>query len=168
MQSKTKLVTTVVTIIVIAGIVLLADHLKSSSTAASTDLASNTSRVATTPTTSSSTADTSATTSTTSTNASSYKDGTYTASSDYYVPHGTEDIKVTLTIKDGVVTDSSIVNSESDHDSATFQEEFASAYKSRVVGQKIAGLQLGSISGASDTTEGFNNAVNQIQSQAQA
>ena len=162
-QSKVKLVTTIVTVIVIAGIVLITDHLKAKSSATTTATTATTTQPASTATTSQ---DSSATTSTTSTSA--YKDGTYTASSSYYVPHGNEDIAVTLTLKDGVVTSSSITNSEGDRDSAVYQEDFASLYKSYVVGKSISGLKIGVIAGASDTTQGFNDALSQISSKAQA
>ncbi|MDB5160541.1 MAG: hypothetical protein JWO99_804 [Candidatus Saccharibacteria bacterium] len=121
-------------------------------------------------TTSASIGATTSTTTTPSTSASSttYKDGTYTASNQYYVPHGYEDIKVTLTVKSGVVADSTVVNSENDRESQIFQEDFASAYKSYVVGKNIDGLNLSSVAGASDTTNGFNSAVNDIQNQAKA
>lgn len=102
------------------------------------------------------------------TTTSSFKDGAYTASSDYYVPHGAENISVTLSIKNGVVTNSSISNSETNPESAQFQEDFASQYKSYVVGKSISGLRLSYVAGASDTAQGFNDAVQQIQTQAQA
>lgn len=92
-------------------------------------------------------------------NTSNYKDGTYSASSDYYVPHGSESIKVTLTISNGTVTDSSIQNSEYDNESAQFQQGFAAEYKSSVVGKPISSLQLDYVAGASDTTQGFNDAL---------
>jgi len=99
---------------------------------------------------------------------SAYKDGTYSASSTYYVPHGSEDIKVTLTVKDGMVTDSSIANSEYDRESARYQQDFAYEYKSSVVGKPISSLQLNYVAGASDTTQGFNDALQQIKSEAKA
>lgn len=99
---------------------------------------------------------------------SGYKDGTYSASSDYYVPHGSENIKVTLTVQGGVVTNSSIANSENNGESALFQESFASEYKSYVVGKPVSSLQLNYVAGASDTTQGFNDALQQIKSQARA
>jgi len=99
---------------------------------------------------------------------SSYKDGTYTARANYFVPHGYESISVTLSVKNGVVADSSIQNSESDPESARFQEDFASQYKSYVVGKNIADLHVPYLAGASDTAQGFDNAVLKIQNQAQA
>jgi uncharacterized protein with FMN-binding domain len=124
---------------------------------------------ASTPTSVSASTQSTPTTSTSSTSTSaSYKDGTYTAHAEYYVPHGSEDISVTLTLKDGVVTASNIKNSESDPESAQFQEDFASSYKSYVVGKNINGLNISFIAGASETSQGFNDALRQIANQAKA
>lgn len=168
-QSKTKLVTTVITIIVIAGIVMFADHLKSTSTSTAASLPTTTSSqsapaASTPPTSTPATSTPSATTAP----SSGYKDGTYTASSSYYVPNGNENIKVTLAVSNGVVSSASVFNSEGDPTSAYFQQNFASSFKHYVVGQKIASLQLGVIAGASDTSQGFNNALSRIESQAKA
>jgi uncharacterized protein with FMN-binding domain len=162
-QSKTKLIATILTIVVVAGLVLVIDNLKSKNT--------STAQVSTAPaaTSTQSTETTPSDSSTSSSSSSStFKDGTYTASSDYFVPHGNESIKVSLTLKDGVVTSSNVQNSEGDPDSARFQEDFASSYKSFVVGKKISDVRLGAIAGASDTAQGFNDALEQITSQAQA
>lgn len=173
-QSTRKLVATIVTIIVVAGIVVFADHLKSSastgnsvaSTSSQTTPSSGT--AGSSSSTSGSTGSSSSSSASSGSSTSGYKDGTYTASSSYYVPHGNESIQVSVTISNGVITSSSVTNSEGDPTSAYFQQDFASSYKSYVVGQKIADLQLGVIAGASDTTQGFNDALSQIQSQAQA
>jgi len=106
--------------------------------------------------------------SSTSSASSNYKDGTYTATSTYEVPHGDEEIEVNLTLSGGTITNVSVQNSEYDYDSARYQEDFAAEYKQYVVGKKIDGLQLNYIAGASDTTEGFNDALSKIASQAQA
>jgi uncharacterized protein with FMN-binding domain len=108
-------------------------------------------------------------TSTSSTNTSSgYKDGTYVATSDYYVPHGSEEIQVNITLKNGVITGTSIENSEYDGESAQYQEGFASEYKTYVIGKKISGLGLSYVSGASDTTQGFNDALSKIRTEAES
>jgi hypothetical protein len=162
-NSRLKLAATIVAVLVVAGIVVLADHLKSAShmVAATTTTGTATSTLATNSASSSGVSRSNA-------SVGAYKDGSYTATSSYRVPHGSESIRVSVTLKDGVVTASSVQNSENDFDSAQFQEEFAAAYKSYVVGKKISGLQLGAISGASDTTAGFNEALSQIASQAHA
>ena len=112
--------------------------------------------------------DTTATPATPSSTSSGYKDGTYSATSDYYVPHGYEEIQVSLMIKNGIVTDSSVKNSENNRESAQYQQAFTSSYKSYVTGKNISGLNLSYVAGASDTTQGFDDAVSKIQSQAKA
>ena len=97
-----------------------------------------------------------------------YKDGTYSASSDYFVPSGNESIKVTLTLKNGIVTNSQLANSENDRESVYYQEEFARQYKNQVVGKSISGIHLSYVAGASDTTQAFTDALNRIMNQAQA
>jgi uncharacterized protein with FMN-binding domain len=159
-RSRAKLIATLVTVLVIAGVVVLADHLKSAPTATTVRLSPSSSASTATPAATPSTASTAST--------SNYKDGSYTASSDYSVPHGDESIEVDLTLKGGVVSDVSVTNSENDGTSAAFQEEFAADYKSYVVGKQISGLKLSIIAGASDTTEGFNDALSRIAAQAQA
>lgn len=187
-QTGRKVALGLVLVAVVAGVVFYADHVKAPSTtntAATTQTGSSTSGDtssgsagvstsgdATTDSSSTSSDGTSTSSSSSAGSSSSsstgIKDGSYSATEDYFVPHGDESIAVTLTVKDGIITDSSIENSEGDHDSARYQEEFASVYKQYVVGKKLSGLQLGIISGASDTTEGFNAALKQIASQAQA
>lgn len=100
--------------------------------------------------------------------ATAYNDGTYTADSDYNVPRSFENIKVTLTVANNVVTDSQIVNSEGDRESAEWQEKFTSVYKAQVVGKKLSDINLYHVAGASDTAEGFNNALEQIKNQAKS
>lgn len=153
-----------------AGIgALLVIVLLSTYVAASSNQKSSTATTASTPTTTTTSTPAETTnTPTATTTSTTYKDGTYSASSSYYVPHGSEDIKVTITVKSGVITDSAIVNSESDRESAAYQEDFASEYKSYVVGKNIDGLQLSYVAGASDTTQGFNDALSNIRTQAQA
>jgi uncharacterized protein with FMN-binding domain len=173
-QAKKKLVATVISLVIIAGIVLYANHLKTIGVKTATthmpsaSSATTASSTPSSPSSNNSSASTASSSSNASTNTSGYKDGTYTASSDYYVPHGDENIQVSLTLTGGVITNVSVQNSEADPTSASFQESFASAYKSYVVGTKISGLQLSVVSGASDTTQGFNDALSQIASKAQA
>ncbi len=166
-HSKGKLIGTVIAIIVIAGIVLVIDHLKSNRASGATPSIVTTTAQPTqaTPVTMAST--TSATPAS-SASSGTYKDGTYSATSRYYVPHGNEEITVDVTLKNGVITDSSVTNSEGNRDSASYQQDFTAAYKNYVVGKHISTLKLGNISGASDTTHGFNDALTQIVSKAQA
>lgn len=161
-SSKARIATTVVTIVVIIGLVVLIEYLQKKPMTASTAINSSSSSVPSGSSSSNSGAGSTATTN------SAYKDGTYTASSEYYVPHGYEDIKVTLTIANNTITDASVQNSENDPESAQYQEEFAREYKSYVVGKKVGAVNVSYIAGASDTTEGFNEALDHIKTQAQA
>ncbi len=164
-NSRLKLITTVLAVLVVAGVVVLADHFKPQRSGTATNASSPITATAPSSTASNSTSQSASDGSSAN---GSLKDGTYTTTSDYQVPHGSEELQVSITLKDGVVTASTVQNSENNFDSAQYQEEFAAAYKSHVVGQKISSLQLGTISGASDTTSAFNDALSQITSKAQA
>ena len=97
-----------------------------------------------------------------------YKDGTYTATGSYMSPGGADKIGVTLTIKNGVVTDASVAPMPGDHMSQRYQTMFASGYTTYVVGKNLSDLNVGKVSGSSLTPQGFNDAVAQIRAQAQA
>lgn len=97
-----------------------------------------------------------------------YKNGTYSAVGDYVSPGGAEQVGVTLTLKDDVVTD---VNFESKAErpmSVRFQGLFASGYKDFVVGKKIDEIQLTKVSGSSLTPKGFNDALAKIKAEAKS
>lgn len=162
-HGRAKLTATVLAVLVVAGIVIITDHLKAKgSTAASTFSQSSANQPAASSSTNSQSSTSAATSS------STYKDGTYAASDNYFVPHGNESIQVNLTLQNGVITSASVQNSESDPTSAAFQEDFAATFKSMVVGRKISGLQIGVVAGASDTSQAFNQAVSQIATKARA
>ena len=97
---------------------------------------------------------------------SAYKDGTYTAEGDYISPGGPEKINVTLTLSNDVVTNAQVQGEATNPRSQTYQGKFISGFKSLVVGQKIANLQLSNVSGSSLTPKGFNDAVQKIKAQA--
>jgi uncharacterized protein with FMN-binding domain len=164
-RAKAKTVTAIIAIVVVVGLVVVIEILQNRSRATQNGAVA-TSTVA--APTSSATPANGSSASTAHSSTSTYKDGTYTADGQYYVPHGLEDIKVTLTVAGGVVTNSSIVNSQSNQDSQRYQEDFTSQYKSSVVGKNLAEIKLAYIAGASDTSAGFDAAVSQIRNQAQA
>jgi uncharacterized protein with FMN-binding domain len=152
-NGRKKLVGIVVATVILGGAVIAADKLKTKSvTAANTE-------IPTTPT------DTPAATATPS--SSGYKDGSYSATATYRVPHGSESIGVTLTVKNGTVTGSSLQQSMSDRESQRYQEDFAAEYQAYVVGQKLSSLNVPVVAGASDTSDAFNQAANQITQKAQ-
>ena len=102
----------------------------------------------------------------TSTDTSTYKDGTYTATGSYLSPGGRESVDLTVVIKDGVITETSLVKKASDSEAEEYQEKFATNYQSQVVGKKINGLSLSRVAGSSLTSNGFNNALTKIRDQA--
>ena len=97
-----------------------------------------------------------------------YKDGTYTAIGSYEAPGGTEQITITLVIKNDIVTGASGVAGSYDRTSLRYENAFLSGFKQYVVGKSIDSIQLGRVSGASLTPQGFNDALAQIKSQAKA
>jgi uncharacterized protein with FMN-binding domain len=100
--------------------------------------------------------------------ASGFKDGTFTAEGSYKTPEDVEKITVSLTIKDGVVTDSTVTQTAANQKSVLYQDVFSSGYKEFVTGKKLADLKIGVVSGASLTGAGFNEAVAKIATQAKA
>jgi uncharacterized protein with FMN-binding domain len=103
-----------------------------------------------------------------STTTSTYKDGTYTATGSYMSPGGPDKIGVTVTLANNIVTDVSVTPEPGDHTSSHYQGIFAANYKQYVVGQNIATLHLTKVSGSSLTPKGFDDAIAQIKTQAQA
>lgn len=170
LQRRDKIQRTAATVVVVAIIVavVLIDRLKTSelasATATTTPLVTSQPSVSTSPTSQA----TSTPSPTSQVASTTYKNGTYTAQSNYSVPHSNEAIQVSLTVTNDVVTSVGIENTEGDPTSADYQEQFAAEYKSHVVGKSLSGLAISTIAGASDTTQGFNNALRSIRSQANA
>lgn len=122
----------------------------------------------TSDTTTTSSADTPSTSSSTTTSATSFKDGTYTATGSYQTPGGSESIGVTLTLSSGTITDASVQQNASGGEAEEYQSKFASGFKSQVVGKKITDVSLSRVAGSSLTPNGFNNALQTIEEQAKA
>lgn len=102
------------------------------------------------------------------TSTSGYKDGTYSAEGSYPTPEDIEKISVTVTLKDGIIVNSSLVQQASNQKSSLYQGVFAGGYKEFVIGKKITDVNVGVISGSSLTGKGFNAAIANIAQQAKA
>ncbi len=100
------------------------------------------------------------------TSAVSYKDGTYSANGSYRTHAGPEQVQVTLTLKNNIVTDSQFSATPNAQMSARYQGMFAANYKPMVVGKNINDIHLGKVSGSSLTPIGFNDALAKIKAQA--
>jgi len=161
-KSKKDLIVTlsilIAIVIIVAGIVITS---KKSDTDTSTGIITPATETESNPDTTTPAAEESAAT-------SDYKDGTYTATGKYSTPEGTETITVTTTLAGGVVTDTSATASMTSRDSKEYAGAFIAGYKPQVVGKSIAGLKLSRVSGSSLTSQGFNSAITQIQTQAKS
>lgn len=109
---------------------------------------------------------------TASSNSNGYKDGSYSATASYSVPHGySNDITVKLTLANGVVSAVTTDNSysSSDRESGMYIDAFENAIESAVVGKSLDSLtSLGRVGGASLTTYAFDDAITTIANQAKA
>lgn len=97
-----------------------------------------------------------------------YADGEYQAIGNYVSPGGPRQVNVTITLEDGVITDSVFVGGADDPTSQRFQGEFADNYKPMVVGKNIDEVALTKVSGSSLTPIGFTDALTQIKAQAKS
>jgi hypothetical protein len=100
--------------------------------------------------------------------AGNYKDGSYSAIGKYYSPGGQESIKVSLTLKNNLVTDSQAESGANDPTASSYQSIFISNYKKFVIGKKITSIKLANVSGSSLTSQGFQDALKQIEKQTKA
>jgi len=110
--------------------------------------------------------DTPVNTDTTSNISNTLKDGTYQAVGDYVTPGGPREIKVDITLANGIVTNTAYEGMAQDRESRRFQSEFGDNYQSKVVGKNINELNLVKVAGSSLTPIGFNNALQKIKQQA--
>lgn len=101
------------------------------------------------------------------TSGSTFKDGKYIADGNYVSPNGTETVGVELTLAGGTVTAVDITQHPSNPNTRKFQGEFAGGIADQVVGKSIDELNVSKVAGSSLTSGGFNQAVEQIRSEAQ-
>lgn len=106
--------------------------------------------------------------STTSSSAASsqYADGTYSANGSYSSPDGQEEIGVTVTVKNNLITAVSVTTVSANGEGERYQQLFESGISSVAVGQSLASLNVSAVAGASLTSAGFNTALESIRSQA--
>ena len=81
-------------------------------------------------------------------------------------PGGEDQLGVSVTLKDDIITSASVTNMANDGRSQRYQDMFISGYKQYVIGKNIADVSLSKVSGSSLTPGGFNDALAQIKSQA--
>jgi uncharacterized protein with FMN-binding domain len=95
-----------------------------------------------------------------------YTDGTYTAEGSYQTPESVETIDVTITLADGVVTDVQVAGNPSKRESEEYQSRFIGGIEDEVVGRSIDEINVTRVAGSSLTSGGFNEALEQIKTEA--
>lgn len=95
-----------------------------------------------------------------------YENGTYTATGHYTSPAGAEEISVTLSLDDGVITAVEVEPHATAANSVVNQRAFASGISQVVVGKAIDDVKVSKVSGSSLTSTGFNEALDEIKQKA--
>ncbi|GAB3068791.1 FMN-binding protein [Nocardioides zeae] len=99
----------------------------------------------------------------------SFTAGTYDAEGGYTSPGGQQSVGVEVTLDaDGTVTDVEVTPEASDSTSERYQSQFAGGIADEVVGKRIDELDVSTVAGSSLTSGGFNDAIDDIISQARA
>ncbi len=100
---------------------------------------------------------------------SSLKDGTYSATTEYSVPHGNSNTLTTkITISNGKINDVSTNDQYSDRESGIYIDDFESSLKSSVVGKSLDNISSSRIGGASLTSDAFYETLDTIATNAKA
>ncbi len=128
---------------------------------------STTTDAATTPATPSA-GSTSSTAAATAEPSSTYADGSYTATGSYQTPESIEQITVTVTLANDVVTAVEVTGTPTKAETREYQSKFIGGIADVVVGQDIDQLSVSRVAGSSLTSGGFNQAIEEIQSEAAA
>jgi uncharacterized protein with FMN-binding domain len=123
-------------------------------------------QIDTTPIVNATTSETVASTTTAAPVKNKYKDGTYKVTTTYMSPGGKDNLGVSVTIVNDKIVDSTVTNMAGDGESKSYQNRFMMRFKKVIVGQSIDGLKLNVTSGASLTTNSFNDALTKIRQQA--
>jgi uncharacterized protein with FMN-binding domain len=95
-----------------------------------------------------------------------YKNGSYSVVKDYVSPAGKDSIGVKIEIANDVVTKVEVTNLANHDVSKNFQNKFIPSIGTVTVGKSVADLKIGVVSGASLASAAFNEALEQVRTQA--
>ncbi len=98
---------------------------------------------------------------------SEYKDGTYEATGNYTSPAQKEEINVSLTLKDGIVTAATFEGKGVNEVTKKMQGKFKEGFSEEVVGKSLDEIALTVVNGSSLTPKGFMDAVEKVKVEAQ-
>ena len=102
------------------------------------------------------------------TSSAAVNDGDYDAEGSYSNPGGQSSVRVDLTLTDGKIADIKVTPEATNGTSRGFQQKFASGIADEVVGKSLDELDVSKVSGSSLTSQGFNQAIDQIKADASA
>jgi uncharacterized protein with FMN-binding domain len=102
----------------------------------------------------------------TSDDTTNYKDGTYSADGSYVSPGGQEEIAVTVTVKNDLITAVTVKSITADSEAVQYQARFESGISAVALGKNLGTLNVGSVAGSSLTGEGFDSALTTIRAEA--
>jgi hypothetical protein len=97
-----------------------------------------------------------------------YTDGTYTAEGSYQTPESVESVSVTLTLEADVITDVEVTGDPQARESQQYQSQFIGGIDEVVVGKNLDEISVSRVAGSSLTSGGFNEAIEEIKSEAAA
>jgi hypothetical protein len=156
-KSRSKEIIIGSSVVVVIAVLVLISTLANKSTSSSSSMADMTVPVKSSSSSSNNTVSSS----------TKFKDGTYKAVGSYEAPGEKESITVTLSLQGGVVENASVIEGYKSSESQLYQDQFESAYKQLVVGKKITAIgNLSHVAASSLTSQGFDDAVKQIEQQA--
>ncbi|MCA9381313.1 calcium-binding protein [Candidatus Dojkabacteria bacterium] len=96
-----------------------------------------------------------------------YTDGTYSSTGSYLSPAGSEEVLVTVTLENDVITDVNVEPQATNPTSVFMQNNFADGIKDVIVGKNIDDVEYpGNINGSSLTGKGFIDAIELIKADA--
>ncbi|MEJ7635054.1 hypothetical protein [Aeromicrobium sp.] len=98
----------------------------------------------------------------------SYEDGDYSGEGSYDNPGGNSSVSVELTLAGGEISDLTVTPEATNGTSKQYQTQFAGGITDQVVGKSIDDLDVSKIAGSSLTSQGFNQAIDDIKAEAQA
>ncbi len=97
-----------------------------------------------------------------------YTDGTYTAEGSYSTPESVEKITVTVAVADDIVTSVKVTGNPTRRESEQYQGQFIGGISDEVVGKNLDEVSVSRVAGSSLTSGGFNQAIEEIRSEAAA